>query len=69
MRKRKQSTITANWVAQSVNHPTLDFGSSHDLMVCSIEPHVRLCADSAEPTWDSLSPSFSSSSPALPLPK
>ena len=26
---------------------------------CEIEPHVRLHADSAEPAWDSLSPSLS----------
>ena len=28
------------WVAQSVKHVTYDFGSSHDLMDCGIEPHV-----------------------------
>ena len=32
-------------------------------MVCETEPHVRLCADSLEPAWDSLSPSLF----ALPL--
>ena len=37
------------WVAQSVEHPTLDFGSGHDLMVCEFEPRVGLCADSSEP--------------------
>ena len=26
-----------------------DFSSSHDLVVCEFEPHVRLCADSSEP--------------------
>ena len=41
-------------MAQSVKHLTLGFGSGHDLMVCGIEPHVRLCADSEEPAWDSL---------------
>ena len=41
------------WVAQSVEHPTLDFGCHH-LMVREFEPHVRLCADSAEPAWDPL---------------
>ena len=44
------------WVAQSVEHPTLDFGSGHDLVVRGIESHIRLCADGAEPAWDSLSP-------------
>ena len=37
------------WVAQSVERPTLDFGSGRDLMVGEIEPRVRLCADSVEP--------------------
>ena len=49
--------------AQSVKHPTLDFGSDQDLMDHGIEPHIRLQADSTEPAWDSLSPSLS-----LPLP-
>ena len=43
------------WVAQSVKSLALDFGSGHDLMVRGFEPHVRLCAGSAESTWDSLS--------------
>ena len=41
--------------AQSVKHPTLDFGSDQDLMDHGIEPHIRLQADSTEPAWDSLS--------------
>ena len=49
------------WVAQSVKCPTLDFGSDHDLMVSEMEPRVG--ALSAEPAWDSLSPSLCSSSP------
>ena len=44
-------------VAQSVKGPTLDFGSGHDYTVHGIEPHIKLCANSAEPAWDSLSPS------------
>ena len=36
-------------------HPTLDFGSGHDLMIREFESHVGLCADSKEPAWDSLS--------------
>ena len=43
----------------SVKHLTLDFGSGHDLTVHEIEPHIGLCTDSADPAWDSLSPSFS----------
>nr|XP_060511482.1 uncharacterized protein LOC132692753 [Panthera onca] len=36
------------WVAQLVKHPTLDFGSGHDLAVREFEPRVGLCADSSE---------------------
>ena len=43
------------WVAQSVKCPALDFGSGHDPTVGEIEPCIGLCADSAEPAWDSLS--------------
>ena len=43
-------------MAQLVKRPTLDFRSGHDLMVHEFEPHVGLCADGAEPAWDSLSP-------------
>ena len=52
-------------MAQSVKHPILDCGSSHDLMVCGIEPRIGLCADSAEPAWDSLSPSLSAPLPLM----
>ena len=41
-------------MAQPVKCPTLDLGSGHDLMVREFELCVRLCADSAEPAWDSL---------------
>ena len=41
-------------MAQSVKHPTLDFGSGHDLMVLGI-PCMGLNADSEDPAWDSLS--------------
>ena len=47
------------WVAQSVEHPTLDFGSGHDLTVLVFEPGVRLSADGMEPAWTSLTPSLS----------
>ena len=46
------------WVFQSGNHLTLNFSSGHDLMGHGIELHIRLCADSAKPAWDSLSPSL-----------
>ena len=41
----------------SVERPTLDFGSGHDLVVREFEPRVGLHAASVEPAWDSLSPS------------
>ena len=47
------------WVAHLFQHPTLGFGSGHDLVVCGIEPRVRLCVDSVEHARDSLSPSLS----------
>ena len=46
-------------VAQSVKHPTFDFGSSHDLTVCEFKPCLGLCTDSMEPAWDILSLSLS----------
>ena len=50
-------------MTQLVNHPTLNFGSGHDLMVHEFEPHIRLAADSVEPARDSLSLSLSLSVP------
>ena len=50
----KTASCRSAWVAQSVKRLTLDFGSGHDFAVCGIEPHVRLCADSMEPAWNSL---------------
>ena len=45
---------------------TLDFCSCHDFIVHEFEPCIGLRADSAEPAWDSLSPSvFPSSTCAL----
>ena len=48
-------------MAQSVERPTLGFGSGHDLTVRGFKPSIGLRADIAEPAWDSLSLS-------LPLP-
>ena len=42
-------------MAQSVKHPTLDFGSGHDLTVGKTEHCVWFCTDSVEPAWVSLS--------------
>ena len=50
-----EASMWGAWVTQSVKHLTLDFSSDYDLMVCEIEPHIGLLADSAEPAWDSLS--------------
>ena len=49
-------------MAQLVKHTTLDFGSGHDHMVHGFEPCIRLCAESTDPAWNSLSPL------SLPLP-
>ena len=38
-----------------MEHPTLDFDSSRDPTVCGFEPRIWLCADNAEPAWDSVS--------------
>ena len=44
-----------------------DFGSGYDLMVHEFEPCIRLCIDSVEPAWDSLSlpPSLYSPPPLI----
>ena len=46
-------------MAQSVKHPTLDFGSGHDLLICGFKPRIRFSVASSEPAWDPLSPSLS----------
>ena len=50
-------------MAQSVKCPTPGYSLGHDLTVCEsevhIEPCIGLCADSAGPACDSLSPSLS----------
>ena len=50
-------------MAQSVKCPTLDFSSGHGIMVCESEFRVKLCADSEEPAWDSLTLSVSAPPP------
>ena len=37
------------WVAQSVKHLTLDFGSGHDLAIWEFKPRIGICADGEEP--------------------
>ena len=55
---QENKTEWGTWVAQSVKLPTLDFGSGHDLTVCEFEPSTGLCAHSAEPASDPVSPSL-----------
>ena len=43
------------WVPGWLSRLSVRFGPGHDLTVCGFEPHIRLCADSAEPASDSLS--------------
>ena len=43
------------WLAQSVRHPTLDFGSGPDLTVCGFEPCIGFHADGTGPAGDSFS--------------
>ena len=57
------SGVRGIWVASSDEGPALEFGPGHDLTVHEREPHIRLCADSMELAWDSLSPSLSASHP------
>ena len=52
-------------MAQSVECPTLDLSSGHDLSVCEFEPCVGLYADTTEPAWDSVSPSLSALFPLV----
>ena len=42
-------------MVQSVERPTLDSGSGHDLVVGEFQTHVGLCADSSKPAWESVS--------------
>ena len=59
----KHTHFGGSWVAQWVKCSTLDFGLGHDLMVPEFRPGIGLCADSAEPAWDSVFPSLSAPFP------
>ena len=51
------------WVAQSVKHPTVSFGSGHELTVHGYQaPHG---IHTLEPAWDSFSPSLTASPPVI----
>ena len=54
------------WGAQSIKPRTLGFGSGHDLTVREFEPCIGLFTDSAEPAWESVTPSLCPS-PTLSL--
>ena len=47
------------WLSQLSVQLLINLSSGHDLTACEFEPHIRLCADSVESTWDSQSPSLS----------
>ena len=47
--KKQHTGARGTWAAQSVELPTLDFGSDHDLTVCGVEPWLGLCIGSVEP--------------------
>ena len=49
MTKERHAREGGAWVAQSVEHLTLDFSLGHDLTVRGFEPHVGLSADNTEP--------------------
>ena len=52
--------LQGTWVAQSVKHPILGFGSNLTISwFCEFKPCIGLCIDSAEPAWDSLFPPLS----------
>ena len=55
----KTKELWGTWVAHLVKHPTLDFGSGHDLAVHEFKPRLRLRTDRVQPAWDSLSASLS----------
>ena len=44
------------WVVRLVKPLTFDLSSGHDLTVGEMKPCIRLCVDSTELAWDSLSP-------------
>ena len=46
--------VWGSWVAQLVEHPTLDFGLGHDPMVMGSNPLLGSVL-SVEPAWDPLS--------------
>ena len=50
----EESLLQKCWVAQSTDHPTLGFGSGHDLMACGFKTLMRLRTVSEGPAWDSL---------------
>lgn len=57
-------------MAQSTKCLTFYFGLGCDPTAHEFEPYIRFCADGAEPSWDSVSPSLCPSPVhSLPLSK
>ena len=52
-------------MALSGKCPTLDFGSGRGITIQEFELCIWLSADSAQPVWDSLSPSLSAPPPLM----
>ena len=56
------------WVVPSVDPPTLDFGTNHDLRIVGSSPGLAPTTLGMDPAWEFLSPSLSApphSSPSL----
>ena len=52
---KTERTGAPGWLSQLSILLLISAHVMHDLMVYEFEPHVELCTDSAEPTWDCLS--------------
>ena len=63
----KNHMVRGAWVAQSVKHLTVDFGSGHDLKVWFMSSSPASGSILMEPAWDWLSPSFSAPPPLVLL--
>lgn len=64
---QKWTSTWGAWVAQLVEHLTLDLGSDPDLTVGEFTCRVGLCSDGVEPAGDCVSPSLCPSLPVLSL--
>ena len=62
----KIRTFWGSWVSQLVKHQLLVSAQVIVSHFHEFEPHIGLCADSADPAWDSLCLPLSLSLPCLP---